>query len=169
VTPNPYEASFCQETHFPCERIFSFCPQCAPSVASSRGRVLTCFPCTGANQAWLHHTRMEVPSPRAWRVQSTVGVILGDLEIMLCPPTVLLQRPAARVGLARECQARGRGSTRTPCASKRRMWRSQSGGPITRQGSGRRVLCTPGRSETPPRRLCSVLDSGSSRACPVRP
>jgi hypothetical protein len=148
---------------------FRFFPQCEASAASSRCRVLTSFPCAGANQTWLHQTRIEVQSPLAGRLQSTVGVILCDLEIMLCPHTVPLKRPAERVGLASECQARGRGSTRKPCASKRHIYRSQSGRPIKRKGSGIRVLCTPGRSKTQPSRIYSVRDSGSSRACPVRP
>src|SRR4030095_925153 len=86
---------------------FRFFPQCEASAASSRCRVLTSFPCAGANQTWLHHTRIEVQSPLAGRLQSTVGVILCDLEIMLCPHTVLLKRPAEPVGLARAGQARG--------------------------------------------------------------
>jgi hypothetical protein len=148
---------------------FRFFPPCELSAASSRCRVLTSFPCAGANHTWLHHTRIAVQSPLAGRWQRTVGVILCDLAILWCPHTVLLKRPAERVGLARECQARGRGSTRTPCASTRHLYRSQSGRPIKRKGSGRRVLCTPGRSKTQPRRLDRVRDSGSSRACPVRP
>jgi hypothetical protein len=138
-------------------------------AASSRCCVLTGFPGTGANQTWLHHTLLEVQAPLAWRVQSPVGVILCDLAIMLCPHTVLLTRPAEHVALASEWQARGRGSPRTPCARQRRMWRSQSGWPSKRQGSGIRVLCTPRRSKTPLRRIGSVLEAGSSRACPVRP
>src|SRR5262245_65776039 len=69
-------------------------------AASSRGCVLTCFPGTGANQTWLHHTLLEVQSPRAWRVQSTVCVLLCALDIMLCPHTVLRKRPAEHVALA---------------------------------------------------------------------
>jgi hypothetical protein len=146
-----------------------FFPQCEPGAVSSRCRVLTRFPCTEANHTWLHQTLIEVPSPLAGRLQSTVGVLLCDLEIMLCPHTVLLKKRAERVGLASSCQARGRGSTRKPCVSKRRMCRSQSGCPIKRKGSGIWVLCTPGHSKTQPSRLCSVLNSGSSRACPGRP
>jgi hypothetical protein len=154
---------------FPESGFFRFFPPCEPSAASRRCRVLTCLPCTGANHTWRHHTRLEVQSPLAGRWQRTVGVIRCDLEILWCPQPVLLKRLAERGGRARECQARGRGSTRQPCASTRRMCRSQSGCPNTRQGAGIRVLCTPGRSKTPPSRLYRVLDSGSSRACPVRP
>jgi hypothetical protein len=91
---------------------FSFFPPCEfqrdrPSVSC-----LTCLPYSGANLMWLHQTRIEVPSPCTWRLQSTVGVILCDLEMMSYPHTVLLKRLAERMSLASEYRARGRGSTR---------------------------------------------------------
>src|SRR5262249_4967352 len=114
-------------------------------VGSRRSRVLTCFLCTGANPTWLHQTRLEAPSPRAWRVQRTVEGILCDLEIILCPHAGLFKRLAEQWLFASEGQARGRGSTRVLCATPRRMWRRQSGGPIKRQGSGIPGLGTPWR------------------------
>jgi hypothetical protein len=53
-----------------------------------------------AHSAWLHHTRLEVRSPRSWRWQRPVGDILCDREIMSCPHPVLCIRLAERLGLA---------------------------------------------------------------------
>jgi hypothetical protein len=148
---------------------FRFFPPCEPSAASRRCGVLTCFPYTGANHMRRPHTRLAVPSPLAWRLPRPVGVILCARAIMWCPPPVLRKTPAARVGRASACPARGRGSTRTPWARQRCTGRSQSGCPINRPGSGIRVLGTPGRSKTQPSRRCSVLDAGAARAGPGRP
>jgi hypothetical protein len=116
----------------------------------------------GRQLRWLHQTLLEVPSSLTCRLQSRVAVTLCDLAMLPCPRTVLFTRLAEPVGLARECQARGRGSPRQPWASPRRRCRSQSGCPINRQGSGRRVLYTPWRSQTQPSRTAGVLDAGSS-------
>jgi hypothetical protein len=159
---------FVQRHTFPESGSFRFFPPCELRAASRRGRVLPSCPCAGAHHPWRHHTRMAVQSPRAGRWQRTVGVLLGDRAIMWCPPTVLRKRPAARVGLAREGQARGRGSPRNPWASQRHSSRRQRGRPITRQGAGRGVRCTPGRATTQPSRRYSVRDAGASRAGPVR-
>jgi hypothetical protein len=84
------------------------------------------------------------------------------------PPPVRRQRSAARVALASVWPARGRGRTRTLGARQRRMGRSPRGGPLKRQGAGRRGLYPAGRAKTPPSRRSRVRDAGSSRACPVR-
>jgi hypothetical protein len=75
-------------------------------------------------------------------------------------------RPLHKAGCA--CRARpcvagaGGGSTRQPCASTRRRCRRQRGGPINRKGAGRRVLSTPGRAKTQPRRTSGGLAAGAS-------
>jgi hypothetical protein len=43
------------------------------------------FCARGQPPTWLHHTLLEVLSSREGRVQSSVGVILCDLEMMPCP------------------------------------------------------------------------------------
>jgi hypothetical protein len=92
--------------------------RCSGSGAvDSRSRVLTSVPWTGASRAWLHHTRLEVLSPPAWRVQRSRGVMLCALEILLGPHAVLFIRLAERRALASEGRARGRGRPRTPCAT----------------------------------------------------
>jgi hypothetical protein len=86
-------------------------------VVGSWARGLARLPCAGANHTWLHQTLIEAQSPLAWRLQRAVDGLLCGLEIMLCPHTVLFKGLAERVRLASECQARGRGSTRRPCAT----------------------------------------------------
>jgi hypothetical protein len=120
------------------------------------------LPCPGANHAWRHHTRLEVPASLTRCVQSRVAVLLCDLARLPCPRPVRFIRLAERVGLASACQGRGRGRTREPWARTRRLCRRQRGGPLTRQGAGRRVLGPPGRSQPPPRRTAGVRDAGSS-------
>ena len=128
--PNTYEDSLCQETNCSCERIFLiFFRVPGPGAVDSRSRVLTCFLCTGANQAWRHQTRMEVPSSPGGRLQRAMGGMLCDLERMLCPRTGLLKGVAEPVRLASSCQTRERGSPRHLC-DYRRLCRSQSGCPI---------------------------------------
>jgi hypothetical protein len=91
--PNTYEASSCQETHDPCERIFRiFSAVCMPAQ-SSVGLVSDLISVFGCQPTWLHHTLIEVPSPLLWRLQSRVAGILCDLEMIPCPRTVLLNTP----------------------------------------------------------------------------
>ena len=65
-----------------------------------------------------------------------MAVILCDLEMISYPHTVLLKGLAEHGALASEAQARGRGSTHTPDAVQRRLYKSQSECPIKARGSG---------------------------------
>jgi hypothetical protein len=95
-----------------------------------------------------HHTRLEVPSPPAWRVQSPRGGQLGDLESMLCPQAVLCTGVAACRALAREGPARGRGRTRF-------LWRANAAGAGARAGVQAKVRARGSRA--------SVCQSGQRR------
>src|SRR5262249_11338405 len=91
---NTYEASSCQETNCPCERIFGICfRRMHAGTVGSRSGVLTSLLSSGANPRGLHQTLMEVPSPLWWRLQSRVAGSLCDLAMILCPRTVLLHTP----------------------------------------------------------------------------
>ena len=138
--PNPYEASLCQETNCSSARIVLTCCRGIGPGAVDRGSCADMLAVSGANRAWRHHTRLEVPASSWGRRQSTVAVLRCDLESMLCPPTVLFIRRAADRVLASACQAQGRGSPRTPGAPARRICRrllgSQRGGPLNPDGAG---------------------------------
>jgi len=79
--------------------------------AGVRQRELTSLPRAGADATCLHHTRMEVLSPRGGDCPGRV-VVLRDLETSRCPRPVRVKEGAERVPLARESQVRGRGRTR---------------------------------------------------------
>jgi hypothetical protein len=85
-------------------------------------------------------------------VQRAVRDSLCDLEMMLCPHTVLFIRVAERVPLASERQARGRGSTRDLFVTIAASSGARAGCPIKRKGSGidraYAHLSVPGRSHT---------------------
>src|SRR5437867_3434250 len=81
-------------------------------VVGLRFRALTSFPYSDTDGPRLHQTRIEVLSPWRWRLQRLTS--LCDLETSRYPPTVLLNREAARFPCASSLQARGRGSTRHP-------------------------------------------------------
>jgi hypothetical protein len=61
---------------------------------------LTSFRRAGADDTCLHHTRMEVLSPRGGDCTGPV-VVLCDLETSRGPRTVLVKEGAERVPLAR--------------------------------------------------------------------
>src|SRR5262249_30553370 len=69
-------------------------------------------------------------------VLSKAYIAICDLATYLGSPTVLCKEQAPRVALSRESQARGRGSPRGPWATSTAYTRSESGCPITAQGSG---------------------------------
>jgi hypothetical protein len=147
--PNPYEASFCQETHGSCERIvLMFFRFPGPGAVDRRARILTCFPCAGAHRVWRHHTRLEALSPPGWRVQRTMRGILCGLEILLCPRTGLFIRRAKLGQPASERQARGRGSPQHLCATLPRVQQPE-------RVSNQRV----GRREKGPRRTSGFTDA----------
>ena len=88
---------------------------------------------------WLHHTRLEVQSPPSWRLQRTMGVILGDLEIMGCPRTVLFNGLAEEFERASAYQARGRGSTRDLVRAGAARSGARAGVQATRRAQGDRA------------------------------
>jgi hypothetical protein len=122
----------------------------------------------GCHPTWLHHTRMEVQSPCAWRLHSRLAGSLCERESMPCPHTVLRKSLAASHDLASSCRARGRGSTR----NRRRP--SPSGGEperLSNQGEGLREQRPMHAASVQRRRrvgTSSVLDAGSSLWCRVR-
>ena len=141
-TPNPYEAPSCQGTNSPRERIFCFFFRLfGPGVVSSRSRVLTGFPCTGANPAGLHHTRIEAPSPSRWRVQSAIRVVLCGLETSRDPHTVLLPR-GAPWSCASEGQVRVKGQHTATLSDSRRLYRSGGGVQSNAQGQDKAPRCS---------------------------
>ena len=113
TTPsNPYEASFVKRQTTPMSGLLLFFRFAGPGAVCSRSRALTAFLCCGAHPVGRHQTRLEALSPPRWRVQSTIGGILGGLDILLCPRTVLRKAMAEPTRRAREGQARERGSPR---------------------------------------------------------
>jgi hypothetical protein len=142
--------------HFfpPCQRRRGWQSVSCPRLLSVHGR----------NHTWRPHTPLEGPSSRTGRGQRRVAVLLCTRAMLACPRPVRFIRPAERVGRARSWQARGRGRTRQPCASTRRLCRRQSGGPRTRQGSGSWGRHTPWRSKTPARRPSRGLEAGAAPA-----
>jgi hypothetical protein len=84
-------------------------------VVGIRFRALTSFPSSGTDDPCLHQTRIEVLSPWRWPLQRLTS--LCALETYRYPHTVLFNRAAARLPCASSLQARGRGSTRHPCAT----------------------------------------------------
>ena len=94
--------------------------------------------------------------------------MLCGLKTSLSPQTVLFKGRAQQLVFARELPARVRGGARAAVDHQRRLLRSQSGGPIQREGSGKMPLS-----------LCAFPDAGcegrswgafggSSHDCPVR-
>jgi hypothetical protein len=65
-----------------------------------------------------------------------MAVMLCDLEMISSPHTVLRKGLAEHCALASAAQARGRGSTQTPDAVQRRLYKSQSACPIKARGAG---------------------------------
>jgi hypothetical protein len=111
--PNTYEAFFCQATNSSYGAVFGFFSASRLPAWPAIGLLYELDFCArGHPPPWLHPTRLEVLSARAGRWQSSVGVLRGDRAMMPCPHPVLLQSLAEHRGLARECRARGRGSTR---------------------------------------------------------
>jgi hypothetical protein len=93
---------------------FVFFPLFRAGDVSGSWRVLTAFPCAGAEAVWLHQTLIEARSPIQRRVQRNGRCVLYGLETYRGPCTVLVKRGAARVACASSCQARVRGRTRRP-------------------------------------------------------
>ena len=109
----------------------------------------------GCPPMWLHHTRMEVQSPCAWRLQSRMAGSLCDLEMTPCPHAVLCK------SLVESCYSPvsaglGGGAAHVTACDHRRLVGSQSGCPIKAKGSGIRVLGTPWRSQTQSRWICTA-------------
>jgi hypothetical protein len=92
--PIPYEAPGCQEAHESCERnLIHFCS--ADDAAVWNGE-LASFPCAGADDACLHQTLIEAPSPSKRRLQRDHGDVPCGLETYQCPHTVLFKGVAER-------------------------------------------------------------------------
>ena len=72
----------------------------------------------------------------AMAIAERLCTVLCDLETYRCPHTVLLNREAARVPCASSLQARGRGSTRHPCATIAACLGAGAGVQSTAEGSG---------------------------------
>ena len=72
----------------------------------------------------------------AMAIAERLCTVLCDLETYRGPHTVLLNREAARVPCARSLQARGRGSTRHPCATIAACLGAGAGVQSTAEGSG---------------------------------
>jgi hypothetical protein len=132
-----------------------------PGAVDRRSRVLTCVPRAGANPGWRHHTRLQVPSPPAWRWQSPRGVLpspcrwalipsssTGERRTVYAPVSVRLRGGAAPAGLARPAP-----SVETPARMSQPTVRLREAGP---RGP-------PWRSKTPAHRTVSPRDAGSCR------
>jgi hypothetical protein len=70
---------------------FRFFPPCACRRSRQSVSCPDLIAVFGCQPTWLHHTRIEGPSPLLWRLQSRVAGILCALEMMPCPRTVLLK------------------------------------------------------------------------------
>ena len=88
---NPYEAPGGQEAHDSCERnLIHFFHTDDAAIWNDE---LASFPCAGADDTCLHHTRIEVLSPRGGDCTEPV-LALCDLETYRCPRTVLVKEVA---------------------------------------------------------------------------
>src|ERR671923_1452430 len=123
----------CQEAHDSCER--NLLHVFYTGDAGVRTRELTSFLRAGADATCLHHTRMEVLSPRGGDCTGLVGV-LCDLETSQCPRPVLVKEGAERLPLAREAQVRGRGRTRLSCSAIVMRRGAGTSVPSTRRAQG---------------------------------
>lgn len=116
---------------------------------------------------WLHHTRIEVQSPCAWRVQRTVGVALQPSKNSV-PSTVLCTGMAQRIGLASWYQDRKRGSPPTLVRPVAVCSRARAGVPSQRRALGARAEA----HRSVPRRRQPELRVRARQAppsgCPVR-
>jgi hypothetical protein len=90
-----------------------------------------------------------------------------DLATYLYPRTVLGKEAAARVPFARECQARGRGSTRQPDTTIAVCPRAGADGQAKGRAQGEQNPCS-GAFATPCGKHDRAREPGSSRERPVR-
>jgi hypothetical protein len=154
--PNTYEASSCQETNSPYERFFSFFSAFRFRRRQQSVSCIDFISVFGCQPPWLHHTRLEVPSPLLRRWQSRMAAIRCDRAIMPGPHTVLCTSLAesgdspVRVGL-------GGGAAHATAGDHRRLFRSQSGCPINASGAGIGGLGVPWRAKTQPRKASRTL------------
>jgi hypothetical protein len=147
---------------------FVFFPLFRAGDVSGSWRILTSFPCAGAEAVWLPQTLIEARSPIQRRVQRNGRCVLYGLETYRCPCTVLVKRGAARMACASSCQARVRGSTRRPGVTLAAYNGAGAGVQSTAVGFRGQGLGAPTRSPTQHNRPCRAHAGGSPRADPVR-
>jgi hypothetical protein len=92
---------------------------------------------------------------------------LYDLETSLYPPTALCKGEKERNPFSSECQGRGRGSTRGPCATLAAENRAGADVQSRGQAWGVRPMCSCAFT-TQCLRHCQAPSSGLSHARPVR-